>query len=347
MKKYKKFSRYFVVVSFIVLVLILSINVIVDPYSMTKYNLLKIPNKFARDDRAEKISKLYMDDRYDNMIFGSSRVYVTDPLIINKYLGGITYNCGVGRARIEDQLGFLLFLQRQDKLPKNAIFGLDFYSFNENLESNKYFMKNRELNFIQNSKYSNFDMYTEKLFSIDALRASYKTLKNYLVNKQEVPRFDEYGSALSSDRISEYSNVNLAQLYFSKSRIESDKRNISTLKYDKVSEDRLLYLDTIIEICENNNMSCLFMTTPLNGQMLEEFTKDKKQRETLQTFKNELSKRTAFYDFLNHNKITDNRAFFVDTMHFTPLAGNLLFARIFHDRNVSLPEKFGVYIEKD
>jgi len=207
-------------------------------------------------------------------------------------------------------------------------------------------MKNRELNFIQNANYSNFDLYTEKLFSIDAIRASYKTLGNYLLNKKDIPRFDEYGSALSSDRIAEYSNVSLPQQQFSKERIESDKRNISTIKYDNISKDRLLYVDKIIEICKDNTMNCVFITTPLNGQMLEEFTKDKKQRETLQTFKNELSQRTSYYDFLTHNKITDNRAFFVDTMHFTPLAGNLLFARIFNDTNVSLPKKFGVYVEK-
>lgn len=342
---YNKFSKLFVIISISILSFILLLNIIVDPYSMTKYNILDIPNKFARDDRAEKVTKLYIEPRYDNMIFGSSRVYVMNPLMISKYLGGRTYNCGVGRSRIEDQLGFLLFLQKISKLPKNAIFGLDFYSFNKNFESSKYFIKNNELNFVRNYKSNNLDIYLEKFFSIDAIRATYKTLDNYITNSIDKPRFDKYGAFFGASSFFEYYPEKILQEKFSEKVVEEDKHKIKTFIYSKVSKERLKYLKKIVDVCEENSMNCYFFTTPLNGQMLDEFTSDSEQKILLSEFKSSISEITPYYDFLNHNEIIDNSFYFMDTMHFTRGAGNLVFARLFYDANISLPESFGALIK--
>jgi len=341
----KKFVKLYIAIPFSLLFLTLLINIIIDPYSMTSYNLLKIPNKFARDDRGEKVTKLYNSPRYDNMIFGSSRVYVTNPLMISKYLGGKTYNCGVGTALIEDQLGFLLFLQKIGKLPKNAIFGLDFYSFNPNVETNKYFIKNSELNFMK--KDSSVSIYFEKFLSIDALRASFKTFYNFIVNSKDIPRFDDNGGAYGVSKNFSYQLKDFKKTTFNPLFIANDKHKIKTVNYKDISQDRLGYVKKIVDICKKEDMNCTFFTTPLNGQMLAEFTSDKVQKKTLEKFKKELAKITPYYDFLYHNKIIDNSSYFVDTMHFRPEAGNLLFARLFHDKNISLPENFGVYISKD
>jgi hypothetical protein len=309
---------------------------------MTKYNLLNIPNKFARDDRQEKVTKLYNDKKYDNIIFGSSRVYVTNPLVVSRYLNGSTYNCGVGTALIEDQLGFLLFLKKIDKLPKNAIFGLDFYSFNSNVETNKYFIKNSELNFMK--KDSPASIYFEKFLSIDALRASFKTLYNFMLKSKEVPRFDKYGAAYGVSKNFDYELKDFKETKFDPVFIANDKHKIKTVNYMNISKERLGYVQKIVDICKEENINCIFFTTPLNGQMLKEFTSDKVQKNTLLKFKNEIAKITPYYDFLYHNKIIDNSAYFIDTMHFRPEAGNLLFARLFNDKNISLPENFGMYI---
>ena len=342
--QFRKFAKRMIFGSLSLLLLVLGINLVVDPYSMTSYNLLGIPNKYARDDRAEKVAKLYKDPKYDNMLFGSSRVYVTNPYMVDKYLGGRTYNCGVGTALIEDQLGFLLFLENIGKLPKNALFGLDFYSFNPTVPTNKYFLKNDNLNFMNKQASSN--IYFEKFFSIDALRASYKTLYNFWYKHVDYKRFASRGEATGVGGVMEYYPKDVKEKKFPEELVLQDKHKIQTLHYTRVSKKRIEYVAQIRDICQRHNMNCIFFITPLNGQMLDEFLKDPQQAKSMQEFKQELAKITPYYDFLTHNEITDNSFYFIDTMHFIPQAGNLLYARIFRDKNVTLAKNFGVFVSQ-
>jgi hypothetical protein len=187
-----KYWLKLVLVSSIVLsLLIFGINFFVDPYNVTNYNVLNIKHKFARDDRIEKVNFFKTLPKFDNILLGSSRVYSMNPLTVSSILGGTTYNFGVGGGSVEDQLGTLLYLKREKKLPKNLIIGVDFYTFNPKVPPNKYFLKNKELNFLTYDNYKS--SYIEMFFSIDALRASLKTLKHHIKKTSLQPRFDKNG----------------------------------------------------------------------------------------------------------------------------------------------------------
>ncbi len=279
------------------------------------------------------------------MIFGSSRVYSINPLVIKKYLGGRSYNAGVGTARIEDQLGFLLYLERIKKLPKHVILGLDFYSFNQNVETNKYFLINKELNFLQ--KQVSNDLYFAKFLSIDALRASYKTLGNFLKNSKDKPRFNTYGSYIGTEEVFTYYPKHIKNLTFTQKEVEKGYRPIKTIKYEIISEKRMQYVQDIVSLCQRNNIICTVFTTPLSTQILSKITSEPRFTSVLQKFKYKLSTITEYYDFLTDNYITENRFFFGgDTMHTTTFAGNLILARLFNDKNISLPKNFGVFVPK-
>jgi len=340
-----RWIKLYITIPIILITIIFSFNFIIDPYSITSYNLLNISNKFARDDRKEKVAKLYIEKRYDNMLFGSSHVYSINPLVVQKYLGGRTYNAGVGTARIEDQLGFLLYLERINKLPKNIIIGLDFYSFNQNLETNKYFLLNDDLNFLQ--KKASSDLYFSKFLSLDAMRASYKTLKNFLKDSTDKPRFDDYGTAGNASSIFTYYPKSIEDKYFKKKKVEDGYKDIKTIKYMNISKNRLQYIKDITTLCKRHNINYTFFITPLNGQLIDKIEEDKQLFSTLKQFKKELSYITLYYDFINHNKINDNRSFFGgDTMHTIASTGNLILARLFNDKNISLPKNFGVFVPK-
>ena len=245
---YKKFTKRFIILILALLLSVLSFNLIIDPYSMTSYNLLKIPNKFARDDRKEKVAKLYTDLHYDNMLFGSSHVYSMNPLVLTKYLGGNSYNAGVGTARIEDHLGFLYYLERINKLPKSIFIGLDFYSFNINLETNRYFLANEDLNFLNHSIPTG--TYFSKFFSIDATRASFKTIKNFLSNSKDRPRFGQYGGVYGCSKEFRYYPHDVKDLNFSKKKLEEGISSISTHSYKTVSPQRLQYVQNIVTLAQ-------------------------------------------------------------------------------------------------
>lgn len=344
--KLKTWIKLYISIPIILIFAIFSFNFIIDPYSITSYNLLNIPNKFARDDRKEKVAKLYTEERYENMLFGSSHVYSINPLVAQKYLGGNrSYNAGVGTARIEDHLGFLLYLKRIDKLPKNIILGLDFYSFNQNVETNKYFLLNDELNFFQ--KKADSDIYFSKLLSIDALRASYKTLKNFLKDSTDKPRFDKYGTSGNASSVFTYYPQNIEHKVFDDKMVLNGYNDVKTIEYDIISKNRMQYIQDIVSLCQEEKINYTFFITPLNGQLLSKIEQDHVLFNTMKNFKSKLSKITSYYDFLTHNEINDNRFYFGgDTMHTTTYTGNLILARIFNDTNISLPSKFGVFVPK-
>jgi hypothetical protein len=310
---------------------------------LTPYNILNIPNKFARDDRREKVSRLQTAPKFDNISFGSSRVYSINPNIYTKYLGGESYSAAVGTSRIEDVLGFLLLLERLDKLPKNIIIGLDFYSFNQNLETNKYFLKNDDLNFMHKS--ANYDMYFAKFLSIDAIRASYKTLKNFLRNSKEKPRFLSNGGVATTKGIMYYFPKSLDSTPFLQKDIDNDFKFIKTIHYTEISKDRLNYLQRIVDLAKKHNINTYFFITPLQGQLLSKVQEDKETNKALKMFKEEIAKITTYYDFLQHSSINDDTAYFANATHSSTSTGNIIMARIFNDKNITIPKKFGTLIK--
>jgi len=342
MKSSKTWVRRFITIPLLLVTLIFSFNFVIDPYSITDYNLLKIPNKFARDDRKEKVAKLYSEPRYENLLLGSSHVYTINPRMVSRYLGGRSYNAGVGTARIEDHLGFLLFLERIDKLPAHVIIGLDFYSFNQNVETNRYFLQNDDLNFLH--QHPDSDLYFSKFLSIDALRASYKTLSNFLQSSKDKPRFDTYGTVWNASNTFDFYPKKIEHTSFTEEQVLKGLDDIRNVEYNTISPKRLEYLDQIISICHRHNIDYIFFITPLNGQLLERIEHNTKLAKTLKNFKVTLAKHTAYYDFLIHNPIIDNRFYFGDVAHTYPFTGNLILARLFNDKAISIPSTFGLYI---
>jgi len=337
---YKRWTLYYFIIPFITITAIFTFNFVIDPYSMTKYNVLKIPNKFARDDRVEKVAKLKSSPAFDNIVLGSSRVYSSNPLMVSKYLSGSTYNAGVGTARVEDDLGFILLLQRLDKLPKNIIIGLDFYSFNKELETNKYFLKNKDLNFL-NKRISNQN-YLANFLSLDALRASYKTLSNFLKHPEAKPRFDINGASHEASKVFSYAPLKQKKK-FSDKKLQEELQFIKTINYSNISDNRINYLKEIVNIAKKNNIKLYLYLTPLYGGLLSKIENDKKLYKQLTKLKNIISTIHPYYDFIEHNSITEDASYFANPTHFTTIGGNLIYAKLFSDNNISLPENFGKY----
>ena len=343
--KIRKWIKLYITIPIVAIASIFTFNFIIDPYSLTAYNLLKIPNKFARDDRKEKVARLYKAEQFDNMIFGSSRTYSMNPNTVTKYLGGSTYNAGVGTARIEDALGFLLFLEKLNKLPKNVIIGLDFYSFNENVETNKYFLQNDELNFMNKS--NSYDNYFGKFLSIDALRASFKTLKNFFKNSKDRPRFSLNGGLAGISNINNYYPVNRTSEPFNTAYVNKEFNFIKTIHYTKLSQNRLNYLKQIMNLSAKYNINTYIFLTPLHTQLIQKIKADSETNIALGLFKKEIVEITPYYDFISSNSINDDSAYFgFDLTHASSSTGNLIFARMFNDKNITLPNTFGKFIKK-
>lgn len=167
-----KWIKYFFNIFVVTLLIIFLLNILVDPFDELESNFFNL-EKINLNNRDKKISLfqalMEKNIEIDNLILGSSRVIKIDPSGVSKYLGGKSFNFGVNSASTEDYLGILLFLKNKNKIPKNIILGLDFYTFNP-LYINDRNLSSKNLNFLNNNKNDFLDF--KKFISIGTLKST-------------------------------------------------------------------------------------------------------------------------------------------------------------------------------
>lgn len=324
----KIWTKIVIALTLILSILIFFLNYIVDPYNVTNYNVLNIKNKFSRDDRIEKVEFFKTLPKQDNIILGSSRVYSMNPDIVTDKFGNSTYNFAVGGASVEDNLGIILYLEREKKLPKRFIIGADFYTFNPNVPPNKYFLKNKELNFLvfDNLKENEFS----KFFSIDALRASLTTLKHHIKNSNLKTHFKENGW-LNNDGYEDYSKLDLKKAALeTKHEIEKNiEQYFTNFSYRHIDKKRVEYYERIRNICLKNNIELYIFTTPLHPDLLKLLEENINTNIALQEFISYLQTFKHFYHTYYDPDIYNDLRHFNASTHTKRRTGDIILKKVF------------------
>jgi hypothetical protein len=319
-----KWIKKFLFLSFLISLFILIINYIVDPYNITGKNILHLKQKFASDDRTEKVIAFKSLSTFDNILIGSSRVYSINPRIVTDIVGGTTYNFGVGTATVEDLLGILKYLIRENKIPKRIIIGVDFYTFNPNIPPNSYFLQNKELNYLS---YSDYDTNIfSKIFSLDALKGSLKTLeKNYL--KSGKGRFDNLG----------YAKTNMPTIRDPEKELVAVKKEIHTsnkeliysnMKYKYIDKKRIKYFEEIRTLAKEHKIKVFLFTTPLHPLLLEILEHHPHTKKALKEFISYLNTFTYFKNLYHDKDIYSNLKNFHGSTHTTSKCGKLILQKV-------------------
>jgi len=317
----KKWIFITLMVSMLISAIIFITNYIVDPYNMTKYNLLNIKHKLARDDRRTKLNFFKTQDKFDNILIGSSRVYTINPRVASEILGGTTYNFGVGTASVEDHLGILKYLQKEDKLPKNLIIGIDFYTFNPAIPADRHFLINKELNFLTFSGSSQNEL--ELFFSIDALRASIKTLKHHIRKTDKKPSFDSLGwsgAYINYKIINKDLELNAAKYELA----QIGQKFYTDYSYSKLDKKRLEYYAEIKKICKENSIHLYIFTTPLHPLVIKELKGHQETNKALKEFIAFLEDFQNFYNFYEDEIFKTNYDHFAGATHTKQNAGDII-----------------------
>ncbi|PHM16434.1 MAG: hypothetical protein CJD30_11585 [Sulfuricurvum sp. PD_MW2] len=313
--KSKTFSAIFLASSIFILVSIFSFTILVDPYDVTGINLLHIKHKLTRDGRLQKINRIKELKSIDNLILGSSRSERLNPDTVNKLIGGYTYTFGVGGAGIEDALGLLLYLEKEQKLPKNIILCLDFISFGEGKPSEGFY-KIPELNFL-NSQNTNQN-YAAKLFSIDALRASFKTFKIHMKHIEPNSYIDQNGFLKSKETTPSGDMESIK-------RVADYYYNFNYKKGDiQFSKERFEYLNRIVIMSQKHHISLYAMLTPEHAELYRMVESNPKLFHKLGYVKQKLSSITPYYDAMILNEKTTDSKNFEDAVHYNEQMGNYL-----------------------
>lgn len=312
---YKTFFRIFLFATASLLISILTFTLLIDPYDVTGINILNIKHKLTRDGRLQKINRIKELKSIDNLILGSSRSERLNPTTVSQLLGGYTYTFGIGGAGIEDALGLLLYLEKEQKSPKNIILCVDFVSFAEGKPSEGFY-KIPELNFL-NSQNTNQN-YAAKLFSIDALRASIKTFEIHLKHIEPNSYIDQNGF-LKSEEITPSGDMEsirkVADYYY----------NFNYRKGDvQFSKERFEYLKRIVAMSNKHHVKLYIMLTPEHAQLYKMIENNSKLLHKMNDVKQKLLAIAPYYDAMVLNEKTTNPANFEDAVHYNEKMGDLL-----------------------
>jgi hypothetical protein len=98
-------------------------------------------------------------------------------------------------------------------------------------------------------------------------------------------------------------------------------------------------LKNLIEFAQVNHIQLKFFIIPLYNTKYLDSGPDELDR-----FKKELSKMTDFWDFSGLNSITTNKYYYYETWHFRNIVGNMVLSRILGNKDVTVPEDFGIFV---
>ena len=165
--------------------------------------------------------------------------------------------------------------------------------------------------------------------------------------KKAKRRFDEHGASGDASTIFEYFPVDDDGVDIYARDIQRDASSfLSKPPYTRLSERRFEYLRKIVELTEQRGAKLKVFITPLYGRLLDDIHADVSLSKRMVEFKEELLKITDYYDFLTSNAVTSDAAYFGDTSHLKTSTANLIFARMFGDAEVGVPDDFGVYRQR-
>jgi len=318
----KRFILLFLFSPLLLLGAIFSLNLLVDPFNITSVNLLDIKYKYARDDRTEKIERVKKIPYIQNLILGSSRSQHLDPQYMSGLYGGYSYNFGVGGGTTAEALGLLLYLRSKKKLPKNILLVLDLSSFGGD-GYHPSFLKTPELNFLNKDVGSSNQL--PKFLSIDAIRASFKTLKSHIKGRTPKSYFNENGLMVSLKEENKNNKdkkiKELAKKYYRLAYAEG-KMEFSQTKID--------YLKRIVGLCRQNNISLRVTLSPVYHYQFDLIQNNPEFIDKVNVFKTELVSITPYCDAMIDNKYTRDKNLFEDSVHYTQEYGDLYMQTLFN-----------------
>ena len=127
----RKFIRWFAVPAACFLALLLSLNVLADPYDVVGVRMIP---PLVRSDRLVKTTLLAERDPAPQiLVMGSSRTLKLDPGHIQQLTGMTALNLGVGSCRAEGPLLMTTYALKIDRAPEVIILGIDLEAFHDKL----------------------------------------------------------------------------------------------------------------------------------------------------------------------------------------------------------------------
>ncbi len=325
---YKKFSVIFLSAIIVYLFSVVLINLVVDPFYIFRTPFFGVQAQI--NDRYAKIEFLKKEKRKFNFyILGSSRMYLTRPDMVEKYIPfGKGYNLATIAATVTEHLLHVNYLIKNGYSVKTLYIGLDIdFCFTLKMHKDQDYLLKLHPYVANTHPIAFYWSYLTILPKGDIKR---KLRANFGRKTSPASQFGEDGAlALGSE-------AEARQIFL------ENQRNLKNIIKDKMSRDNLEVLKELVALCRQYHIHPIIFITPHHRMVMDHFLE-----EDYFSFLRGLSEITSFWDFSGYNSITTDSKNYLEHSHYNPSVSRLIAARIFDDRTWTVPRDFGAWVTKE
>jgi len=280
--KAKRFVITFLMFFILLTVIVALFNYVVNPF------LLYAKTPFIPHFGNMRVSKMkYLETREEKpeaYIIGSSNCGQFDPEIIERYTGWAGYNLAVYWGRVIEQWVFLNYLIKDlGARPKLIVCGYDLFSFRQLPRATNewnidpvYGVTDRRLTFQEDfMKYTEFDFPARRtwarmlnLVSWQQTMHSFRRVRKY---GQYPERYAPWSGYLHGENETfDFATGMQGEYGFeSREQILSRGREYGDSFYNPVSTREMARVVELLELCEQNEITCIMIAMPINPSVRE------------------------------------------------------------------------------
>lgn len=321
---------------FISLTVIFSINYIVDPYSINrKFNLYKYKDWKGMLHRARIVKFRRLNEIKPNAIMlGGSRVQFLNARDYAKYINGNVYNMSLPAATIHEQLKIFKYSITNFDI-ENIVIGISYYTF-LSFVNDGWYCETFPNGMLEKKARATIEIFCDNYLSKSALEDSFKTV----VGKNQFQFIDDMGS------------ITPGLQNFMINRMSTEKRYKQSLNgwkhllYGKttISEKKIQMFKEMIEICKEQNINYKVFISPIHNSQYKLLCDI--HGDNMHKWKVKIANITDFTDFSVESDITKNEENYVEGSHAKQKVGKLIFAKLYGDLTVDVPNDFGKLITR-
>ncbi|MGE7110714.1 hypothetical protein [Lysinibacillus sp. NPDC047702] len=345
-KTYRKWSISVVILCLVLIISIVTLNYVVNPYNIFNSPTFKGFNEQKIDSKVYLLkTKDIANKRPDTIFLGSSRTHQgLDPKFYNKIVGDEAYNLGLSSATINVQLKYLEYALKNNPSLKRVIIGLDFEAFNQFGTNPSSFTEKRLL-----TKYWNMDDLISNLFTkqaiIDSMHVIQENMKQISILTQDSILADgSHNEQVLLNNHQKLLNEGHNRFY---EHLQEYLVNEQLLAKYKLSNKNLDYFKQLVDLCKENEIELIVFIQPSHALQWTGIERVGLWNQ-LEQWKKEIVQIVPVWDFSGYNSITttstENFNTYSDQSHYRKKIGNLIMHRILQIESKKVPSDFGVYI---
>jgi len=328
----KQWIRKFLTFTVAVVLAISVTNYLVNPYKIFSSSPLNSLLPLKKHLLSSRMTQRYEFERIEplSIMMGTSRMGIFSVAQLAPYLPKPIQNLSLEGASVYEQYRYLRYAIEYGRV-KHIIWSLDFFAFNPDKKPDHTF-KTKRLD--QQVFWSDYGM---ALFNFKTFKRAWKTLADNMKLEKKV---DLMGQPFSKKQVKAQMKLTLNEYATHDGFLLSQR-----FKQPHSIDKNLAYVQEIISLCSAHKISCRLYTSPVSASHLALY-KTLGLEQTFVYWKEALAALSAYDDFATQNSVTKNILNFRDSSHVIGQVGTLIFAKIFHDSTISIPEDFGIAVPR-